>query len=70
MGFILNKQPEAIAAFDWKPDEMGKRTMDVEPGLLPELLPGQEFQEFNAEPPEHHARSVLDDRAPRRSRAV
>jgi lambda family phage portal protein len=51
MGFIVNKSPEAISAFDWKPEEMGKRTMDAEPGLLPELLPGQEFQEFTPNRP-------------------
>lgn len=51
MGFILNKQPAAIEAFEWKADEQGKRQMGVEPGQLPELLPGQEIAEFNPNRP-------------------
>lgn len=47
MGFIINKSQEAIAAWDWKPEEMGKRRMGVEPGQIPELLPGQELAAFN-----------------------
>lgn len=45
MGFILNKQPEAIQAFEW--NEKNRRTMDVTPGLIDELLPGQEFASFD-----------------------
>jgi capsid protein len=46
MGFILNKQPEAIQAFQWK-DGQQPTQMDAEPLLIQELLPGQEFAEFN-----------------------
>jgi len=47
MGFILNKQADAIAAFDPLAEGRTTRTMDVAPGLIEELLPGQEFAEFN-----------------------
>lgn len=45
MGFILNKQPDAIAGFEW--DAAKRKTMDVAPGEIDELLPGQEFVEFD-----------------------
>jgi lambda family phage portal protein len=48
MGFIVNKSEAAIAAFDWDKQAGGeRRQMDVEPGLVDELLPGQEFQSFD-----------------------
>jgi lambda family phage portal protein len=50
MGFIINKQPEAIAAFEWK-EGQEPRELDVEPGLFEELLPGQEVQTFDATHP-------------------
>lgn len=46
MGFILNKQPEAIQGFEWKEGQQPVQ-MDAEPLLIQELLPGQEFAEFN-----------------------
>jgi hypothetical protein len=46
MGFIINKHPDAVANFEWK-DGQEPKTMDVEPGLIGELLPGQEFQQFD-----------------------
>jgi len=51
MGFILNKNMEAIQAYD--PPKPGEepRTMDVEPGLIPELMPGQEFVAFDPQHP-------------------
>lgn len=50
MGFILNKQPDAIASFEWK-DGTKPIQMDAEPLLIQELLPGQEFAEFNPSHP-------------------
>lgn len=47
MGFILNKQTDAVAGFDPLADGRKPQTMDVAPGLIEELLPGQEFAEFN-----------------------
>jgi lambda family phage portal protein len=51
MGFIENKQPEAIAAFNPLEGKNGKERkpeiFDVEPGVIKELLPGQEFATFN-----------------------
>lgn len=51
MGFILNKHPDAISNFD--PPDAGDnpKTMDVEPGLIPELFPGQEFVSFDPQHP-------------------
>lgn len=45
MGFILNKTAEAAAAVEWDPTK--RRQMDVEPGLIDELGPGQEFASFD-----------------------
>lgn len=47
MGFILNKSLEAIQGWDWQDPGDEPRTMDVEPGLIPELMPGQEFVAFD-----------------------
>lgn len=51
MGFLVNKSPEAIAAY--KPPEAGEnpKVFDVEPLTLAELPPGQEIQEFNPNTP-------------------
>lgn len=49
MGFILNKNPEAIGAWEWKKEHM--RQMDVEPGVIDELMPGQEFASFDPQHP-------------------
>jgi lambda family phage portal protein len=49
MGFILNKQAAAIEGFEWKKADM--RQMDVEPGLIEELMPGQEFAQFDPSHP-------------------
>lgn len=59
MGFIKNTQLAAIEAFDWSEelsaDENGKKPepkyMDVEAGLIAELLPGQEFEAFDPTQP-------------------
>ena len=45
MGFILNKNPEAIQGWSW--DAKKVKQMDVEPGLIDELMPGQEFASFD-----------------------
>jgi lambda family phage portal protein len=57
MGFITNKSAEAIAAFDWNAKKGAPTTMDVEPLLIQELLPGQEFAEFN---PTHPSTAYKD----------
>lgn len=51
MGWIVNKSPEAMQAFD--PNAYGnyQKTLEVEPGLVSELLPGQEFQTFDPNHP-------------------
>lgn len=51
MGLILNKHPDAIAAY--KPPEAGEdpKVFDVQPLALAELGPGQEFAEFNPNTP-------------------
>lgn len=51
MGFILNKQPEAIAQFE--PPKTGDeaKTEDMEPGIIKELLPGQEYVEHDPKHP-------------------
>lgn len=50
MGFIKNVQAAAVEAWDWsKQDE--PKVMDVEAGLIAELLPGQEFQSFDPNHP-------------------
>lgn len=46
MGFILNKAPEAVASFKWEEGQK-PQAMDVEPLLIQELLPGQEFASFD-----------------------
>lgn len=47
MGFILNKHPEAISNFE--PPKKGEkpRMFEMEPGVIPELMPGQEFAPFD-----------------------
>jgi lambda family phage portal protein len=47
MAFILNKHPDAVAGFT--PPKKGEKlkTFEAEPGSIPELLPGQEVQQFN-----------------------
>jgi lambda family phage portal protein len=44
MAVIINKHPEAIAAYE--PPKKGEqpRVFEMEPGTMPELLPGQEIQ--------------------------
>jgi lambda family phage portal protein len=50
MGFILNKHPDAVASYEPpKPGE--ERVMEVEAGIIPELLPGQEFVPFDPTQP-------------------
>jgi lambda family phage portal protein len=56
MGFILNKQPEAIGAFEWKQGQKAKQ-MSAEPLMIQELLPGQEFAEYN---PTHPSTAYKD----------
>lgn len=63
MGFIENKTPEAIEAYaarlrmlNDQGDEAAARVMDIAPGLLEELLPGQEFRGFDPT----HPNSSLD----------
>lgn len=51
MGFIINKSLEAIQAYTPPAPGEEPRTMDVEPGLIPELMPGQEFQSFDPQHP-------------------
>jgi lambda family phage portal protein len=46
MGFIKNVHPDAVSSFVWKADQK-PTTTEVEPGVIQELLPGQEFQEFD-----------------------
>lgn len=48
MGFILNQQMDA-GGFDWKGRKA--RTMDVTPGVIDELLPGQTFATFDPKHP-------------------
>lgn len=50
MGFILNNTPEAAASFTWQEGQKPVQ-MDAEPLLIQELLPGQNFQEFNPSHP-------------------
>jgi len=49
MGFILNKNPQAIEGWTW--DAKKVRQMDVEPGVIDELMPGQEFAQFDPQHP-------------------
>ena len=58
MGFITNMQPAAIEAYAARlqmlnddGDDAGARLTDVAPGLLEELLPGQEFEGFDPNHP-------------------
>ncbi len=58
MGFITNDTPEAIqayaarlAALNDDGDEAAARIMDVSPGLIEELMPGQGFQSFDPSHP-------------------
>lgn len=60
MGFIVNKSNEAVQAFNWdetKTSETARRQMNVEPGLIDELLPGQEFIAFD---PTHPSTAFKD----------
>lgn len=47
MAFILNKHPEAVSGFE--PPKKGEkpRVFEMQPGAIPELLPGQEIAEFD-----------------------
>lgn len=47
MGWIVNKSAEAIQAYTAPAAGEKLRIMDVEPGLISELKPGQEFQQFD-----------------------
>jgi lambda family phage portal protein len=49
MGIILNKSPDAIAGFDWEDHE--PKVEDNLPGVTKELLPGQEFVEYDPKHP-------------------
>ncbi len=61
MGFITNNTPEAIQAYAERlrilnddageGNEVEPRTMDIEPGLLEELMPGQGFEGFDPNHP-------------------
>lgn len=47
MGWIVNKTPEAVQGYEPpKPGEKPRR-IDVQPGVVEELAPGQEFQQFD-----------------------
>jgi lambda family phage portal protein len=54
MAAIINKNPDAIAAWNAKDvvsaesgEDDSPRTMDFSPGMIPELLPGQEMQWYD-----------------------
>jgi lambda family phage portal protein len=49
MGFILNKSDKAIEGWDW--DAKKTRSMEIEPGIIEELMPGQEFAQFDPSHP-------------------
>jgi lambda family phage portal protein len=51
MGFIVNKTPEAIEAYDASGDGETARLSDAAPGSFEELAPGQEMQLFDPKHP-------------------
>lgn len=55
MGFILNKGKEAVDSFEFDP--ANRKTMEVDPGVIDELLPGQEFAMFD---PSHPSNAFKD----------
>ena len=69
MGFIENMEPEAIAAYAERlkianddageGNEVEPRVVDIEPGLIEELLPGQKFQDFDPTHPNANFETFL-----------